>query len=189
MQIAVAKARANWVSGRASRGLTLVELLVVIAVIGVLVALLLPAVQAAREAGRKVQCRNNLKQVGLALHVYAEANRQHLPAWTRTAFNQGGRRVPGYQDFAGWQSFSWRSTLLPYHEQQALFDRLDFGKPPSATDSNRAVLATQLTIHQCPSTPGYLRVIPNIGEPAPPRGPPAAACDYVGSNGITGPDP
>jgi prepilin-type N-terminal cleavage/methylation domain-containing protein/prepilin-type processing-associated H-X9-DG protein len=166
--------------------LTLVELLVVIAIIGVLIALLLPAVQAAREAARRMHCANNLKQIGLALHVYAEANRQHLPAWTRAAFDQSGRSVPGYRYFAEWQSFSWRSTLLPHHEQQSLYNQLDFRRPPAAAEANRGVLATILTIYQCPSTPGYRRIIPYIGEPAPPKGPPAAACDYAGSHGIGG---
>jgi prepilin-type N-terminal cleavage/methylation domain-containing protein len=168
------------------RAMTLVELLAVITIIGVLIALLLPVVQAAREAARRMQCANNLKQIGLALHVYAEANRQHLPAWARVAFDKQGRRVPGYEYFAEWQSYSWRSTLLPHHEQQALYDRLDFSKPPAATEAGRGVLARFLGIYQCPSTPGYRRIIPNIGEPFPPKGPPAAASDYAGSHSING---
>ncbi|MFO0898414.1 MAG: DUF1559 domain-containing protein [Pirellulales bacterium] len=164
---------------------TLVEVLVVIFVIAILIALLLPAVQAAREAGRRVHCRNNLKQMGLALHVYADAHREHLPAFTRVAFNTQGRRVSCIASFPLWQSFSWRSTLLPYHEQQTLYNQLDFSKPPGATEANRAVLATFLGIYQCPSTPGYRRIISAIGEPAPPKGPPAAAFDYAGSFSTT----
>jgi prepilin-type processing-associated H-X9-DG protein len=136
-----------------------------------------------------MHCANNLKQIGLALHIYAEANRQHLPAWTRTAFDQSARPVRGYEHFAEWQSFSWRSTILPHHEQQALYNRLDFSKPPAATEANRGVLTTFLGIYQCPSTPGYRRIIPSIGEPAPPKGPPAAACDYAGSCAVGGQDP
>ncbi len=167
---------------------TLVELLVVIFAIAILIALLLPAVQAAREAGRRVHCRNNLKQMGLALHVYADAHREHLPAFIRVAFNTQGRRVKGTETLAHWQSFSWRSTLLPFHEQQALYNQLDFSKPPGATDANRAVLATFLDIYQCPSTPGYRRIIPAIGASAPPKGPPAAAFDYAGSFSVLGLD-
>jgi prepilin-type N-terminal cleavage/methylation domain-containing protein len=87
---------------------TLVELLVVIAIIGVLVALLLPAVQAAREAARRMQCTNNLKQWGLALHGYHDA-RDVLPE---------GCRSP--------QAWGWRAFSLPYLEQGALYDQIDF---------------------------------------------------------------
>ncbi len=158
------------------RALTLVELLVVIAIIGVLIALLLPAVQAAREAARRLHCANNLKQIGLALHVYAEANRQHLPAWTRAAFDQSGRSVPGYRYFAEWQSFSWRSTLLPHHEQQSLYNQLDFRRPPAAAEANQGVLATILTIYQCPRRPAIGESFPtSASRPRPGDRPPPLA--------------
>ncbi|MFM9068057.1 MAG: DUF1559 domain-containing protein [Planctomycetota bacterium] len=89
-------------------GFTLVELLVVIAIIGILVALLLPAVQAAREAARRTQCLNNLKQLGLALHNYHDSRRS-FPAGASpnvTAFN-------------------WRVAIWPFMEQQSLFDQCD----------------------------------------------------------------
>src|SRR5438876_1373568 len=92
------------------RGFTLVELLVVIAIIGVLVALLLPAVQAAREAARRAQCSNNLKQLSLALLNYETVHNTLPPAGIDS--NQ----------------MSWAVLLLPYFEQQALYDQFNFNK-------------------------------------------------------------
>ena len=97
---------------RRTTGFTLVELLVVIAIIGVLLALLLPAVQAAREAARRSHCSNNLKQIGLALHAYVDVNRK-LPAggiWSSSGQGKGSILV----------------HLLPYVEERALFDAFNF---------------------------------------------------------------
>jgi len=102
-------------------GFTLVELLVVITIIGILISLLLPAVQSAREAARGVQCLNNLKQLALAMHNYHLAN-GILPA--------GGycpRSGSGCPHIAG--CHGWLESLLPYIEQQAVYDRLDFKVP------------------------------------------------------------
>ena len=96
------------------RGFTLVELLVVIAIIGVLVALLLPAVQAAREAARRMSCQNNLKQLGLAVHNY-ESTHKVLPP--------GGQPAPGTSNNYG---VSWLALIMPYSEQGAIYDRFDF---------------------------------------------------------------
>lgn len=118
----------------ATRGFTLVELLVVIAIIGILVALLLPAVQAAREAARRSQCTNNLKQMGLALHNYHD---------THKVF------PPGYISSLGW---NWGSYLLPFSEQQPLYDNMGVGDPtdwgnPDHLDNGR----TPLALYLCPS--------------------------------------
>ena len=98
-------------SNRARRAFTLVELLVVIAIIGVLVALLLPAVQSAREAARRTQCMNNLHQVGLALHNYENA---------LTVFPSGGLYGRG-----GGYGHSWWVRILPYAEEKAIYDQFD----------------------------------------------------------------
>jgi prepilin-type N-terminal cleavage/methylation domain-containing protein/prepilin-type processing-associated H-X9-DG protein len=115
------------------RAFTLVELLVVIAIIGVLVALLLPAVQAAREAARRTQCFNNLKQMGLGLHNYHDTH-QSFPA--------------AYLSTTGW---GWGTALLPFAEQQPLYDQIDPGTRRFG-DGNTVTLAqTSLSLYQCPS--------------------------------------
>lgn len=104
----------------ARRGFTLVELLVVIAIIGVLVALLLPAVQAAREAARRTQCSNNLRQMGLALHNYVSARNELPIAYGRKLEHVVG---PPVVNFLKDGLFT---RLLPYSEEQAAYDRVDF---------------------------------------------------------------
>ena len=103
-----------------SIGFTLVELLVVIAIIGILIALLLPAVQAAREAARRMQCSNNLKQIGLAMHAYHAAHRVFPPgglANTDTCPPSGSETLQG----AGWSIL-----ILPYLEQLTLYKQFNF---------------------------------------------------------------
>jgi prepilin-type N-terminal cleavage/methylation domain-containing protein/prepilin-type processing-associated H-X9-DG protein len=106
------------------RGFTLVELLVVIAIIGILVALLLPAVQAAREAARRMQCGNNLKQMGLAFHNYQDAY-QSLPMGL---VGNGPGQPSGFSSDDG---FGWACQILPYVEQTALYDRVSSNGIPS----------------------------------------------------------
>src|SRR3954462_14429918 len=109
--------RPNYRRRLPQRAFTLVELLVVIAIIGVLVALLLPAVQAAREAARRIQCTNNLKQIGLGFHNHTDIN-GHLPTggwgwgWVGDADLGAGKTQTG----------SWPFNILPYIEQKAIYD-------------------------------------------------------------------
>ncbi len=105
-------------SQKPRRGFTLVELLVVIAIIGILIALLLPAVQAAREAARRSQCTNNLKQIGLAVHNYHDTFNTFPPGSLR--FN-----IPGINSWST-QHLSWRTRILPYLEQQAIYDQVNW---------------------------------------------------------------
>jgi len=109
---------------RDRRGFTLVELLVVIAIIGVLVGLLLPAVQAARESGRATHCRNNLRQIGVALHHFHDHKRRFPAGWMGVV--TGHAPAVAADDQPGW---GWAAALLPQVEQAALFDRIDFSKP------------------------------------------------------------
>lgn len=133
-----------------SRGaFTLVELLVVIAIIGILVALLLPAIQAAREAARRTQCSNNLKQIGLALQNYHDTYQKFPMA--NVVRNLSG--TPLYGD--GW---TWHARILPQLEQSTLYDQVfhvmgtDSGTYTSAEQS-LAGRDTVLTVFQCPTHP------------------------------------
>ena len=114
------------------KGFTLVELLVVIAIIGILIAMLLPAVQAAREAARRMQCTNNLKQLGLAAHLYADSHNNQFPIANPAVSRHG-----------------LFTHLLPYLEQQAFYDQLDLdGKTTSEPVELREVV---VDAYVCPS--------------------------------------
>ena len=132
------------------RGFTLIELLVVIAIIAILVAILLPAVQQAREAARRTQCKNNLKQFGLAIHNYHDVYQSVPPGSTQNRDNLDGGGKHQYR------RFSAHLGLLPYIEQQALYeasqnelDTPNTGRSPWHTSV--PAVATQLEFHLCPS--------------------------------------
>ena len=149
------------VTVRRSRGFTLIELLVVIAIIAVLIALLLPAVQQAREAARRSQCKNNLKQMGLALHNYLDTHKVFPPG------NLGRCTTPDL-------NATGKVMLLPYLDQGPLYNKCNFngsfsnnevdgsnnsgtigtwsGDP--ATNGNLAVVSTKLTVFLCPTDSG-----------------------------------
>jgi prepilin-type N-terminal cleavage/methylation domain-containing protein/prepilin-type processing-associated H-X9-DG protein len=145
--------------GFRQKGFTLVELLVVIAIIGILIALLLPAVQAAREAARRVQCANNFKQVGVALHNYHLTYKCFPPGnvhWHPTS-------VSGDPDCGPWSSppapvpyngWGWGTFLLPYLEQQDVYDQIDFSRGNAIWDPvNFPVTQYRIEVYLCPSDP------------------------------------
>ena len=121
---------------REASGFTLIELLVVIAIIGVLIALLLPAVQSARETARQIQCTNNLKQIALALHNYHEA-RGELPFASGYTVSQTG---------------TWAAFILPQLERQDVYDRFDFNKNMK-DPANRVAVTSVVSAYICPSDP------------------------------------
>ena len=130
-------------------GFTLVELLVVIAIIGVLVALLLPAVQAAREAARRSSCVNNLKNLSLATHNHHDILNRFPPGGARDQAPFGISTAN-----TGWGS-SWKVYLLPYIEQTALHSKWVFDGSSGYTNANNMGLVNRLTlkIYRCPSSP------------------------------------
>ncbi|MAT68671.1 MAG: hypothetical protein CMJ58_04035 [Planctomycetaceae bacterium] len=118
--------RSRPAASRAMQAFTLVELLVVIAIIGVLVALLLPAIQAAREASRRAQCQNNLKQIGLALQNIHDAEK---------ALPQGVYGDPRKNATDNSQGLGWMTKILPYIEQRPIYDQIAAFKPPGFAGS------------------------------------------------------
>ena len=146
-------------SRNCKRGFTLIELLVVIAIIAILIALLLPAVQQAREAARRTQCKNNIKQIGLAFHNYHDVHRTFPPLFViptdpRTsanyaaALNGTGAQAPGANPAWGWGAY-----LLPYIDQAPLYNQADIGNGSQILD-HRDAFQTALAAYMCPSDVG-----------------------------------
>lgn len=148
---------------RRGRGFTLVELLVVIAIIGTLVAMLLPAVQSAREAARVAQCINNLKQFGVAFHAFHDTNRRFPAAYESTAGPANGPPDPVTRDRGpGW---AWGMRLLPFMEESALHDSFD-KNVPCWHPNNAIPAARQPSVFLCPSASGVLEPFTVKGQMA-----------------------
>jgi prepilin-type N-terminal cleavage/methylation domain-containing protein/prepilin-type processing-associated H-X9-DG protein len=131
---------------RARRGFTLIELLVVISIIGLLIALLLPAVQAAREAARRIQCVNNLKQIGVALNAYHGAIGT-LPLATAVAYSNQGVKTD-------WGTWSGQAMMLPYLEQSPIYNAVNFNWScwyGQGQQLNSTVFNTPISTFLCPS--------------------------------------
>lgn len=140
--------------------MTLVELLVVVAVLAALLALLLPAVQAVREAGRRVQCASNLREIGCALHGHLLAKRVFPAGCLEWKPGTGGTN----------RCLAWSAFILPWLEQQSLADRIDFSKPYDHA-VNAAAAAVPLPVFACPSA-GRIPLVGGLG-----------GSDYGGING------
>jgi prepilin-type N-terminal cleavage/methylation domain-containing protein len=182
---------------RVPAGFTLIEVLVAIAIIGILVALLLPAVQASREAARRTQCRNNLRQLGVAFTSYADTARQLPPTYVAVRHSI----LPQFLGIAGQYDdvniHTYGEFLLPYLEQSNVYKQIDFTQPyfapvdltsiglPNYAANNQAAVAQPILTFLCPSSPRganpYSGTWTDIGVPIPFR---VGGNDYGPSNGI-----
>ena len=155
---------------------TLIELLVVIAIIAILIALLVPAVQKVREAAARLQCTNNLKQIGLGLHQYHDAYKQFPPGYIDG--NTDPSSTPDNDVGPGW---GWASFLLPYLDQGNLYSQINF-KVGVGVGVNVQVSQTQLAVFQCPSD-GIQQNVPIYDSSFTNPIATVAHGNYVGCNG------
>ncbi|MCG6157053.1 DUF1559 domain-containing protein [Rubinisphaera margarita] len=150
---------------RSRSAFTLIELLVVIAIIAILVALLLPAVQQAREAARRSSCKNNLKQIGLALHNYHDTYNVLPPGYVDMQSNSNNNWTSSNDNDGHW---SWTAMILPQMEQSGLYDLLNVGNTPAsqAINTHRAEFQGFQAAFNCPSDGGK----PRVHDPGPDPG-------------------
>jgi prepilin-type N-terminal cleavage/methylation domain-containing protein len=156
---------------------TLVELLVVVAVVGILVALLLPAIQMARESARKTQCANNLKQIGLGVHAYLVDNRAFPPGYI-------SRVLPDHDD--GGPGWAWGALIMPYLEQVALRQQIDLNAM-LRDEAMAAVRLTSVPLFICPSDGMFEPIIDIPSKSSTRIICQMAAANYVGSAGTIRP--
>lgn len=140
-------------------GFTLVEMLVVIAIIGVLVALLIPGVQSARESARRLHCGNNLKQIGLAVHGYATTNGRP-PYVVNAMISQSNPTCTNWSSGAGncaspktWPAHSWVEWVLPYLDQVTIYNKIDFSLSAWSGANNTLLTGLRLPPFECSSNP------------------------------------
>jgi len=148
------------------RAFTLIELLVVIAIIAVLIALLLPAVQQAREAARRTQCKNNMKQLGLALHNYHDTFKLFPASMYFSNFPSGG--LVGYQQSNGATQHgpSWLVAMLPYFDQAPLYNQVNFTQSMGSA-ANALVVGTNIAGLKCPSDAYNVQKFQDTGNMGP----------------------
>ena len=156
-------------------GFTLVELLVVIAIIGILIGMLLPAVQQVREAARRTSCANNLRQLGLAMHNFESARGWFPPGYASEPTRDGNVPSGVFIDASTWDAapgWGWAAHLLPFVEAGNIHDGLNFDDPLWLADY-RDLIATQIPTMLCPSVSGdsnAMEVVDESGQPYSPDG-------------------
>ena len=146
---------------RSRAAFTLVELLVVIAIIGILIALLLPAVQAAREAARRLQCANHFKQIGIAMHTYHNAVRRF--PYGSVQWDEGNCTATQHGRTGQYSGWAWSTYILPYLDQGAVYDQFDFSKNAYWHEPHHLANREFIDTYLCPSDP-HERVLVDSGS-------------------------
>lgn len=173
------------------RGFTLVELLVVIAIIGILIGMLLPAVQQVREAARRTTCANNLRQLGLAMQNFEGAHGHFPPGYRSTPTSDGTVPSGIFIDPTTWDAapgWGWAAYLLPYIEGTNIHDGIDFDRPIWAAE-HRGLVEYQLPVFLCPSSSGPQQAVEVVDDSNSPYSPDGVTplrlgrSNYVASHG------